>query len=114
MKRHLSAGECPRTGAIRDEENHLCFFLAGSDKNKWCDYDATELAKSYSGPSLTALIDVGLNDEFFKDLLPAKLVEVGNDKFKINYREQDGYDHSYYFIATFIEDHIKMHSEALK
>ncbi|XP_018495145.1 S-formylglutathione hydrolase [Galendromus occidentalis] len=86
----------------------------GADRKAWSEYDATDLAKTYAGPPISALIDVGLNDEFLNDLLPDNLHRVTNDKVKVNLRKHEGYDHSYYFIATFIEEHIRMHSEALK
>ncbi|XP_022662203.1 S-formylglutathione hydrolase-like [Varroa jacobsoni] len=90
----------------------------GSDQASWKAYDATELAKTYTGPNLNILIDQGLDDDFLakNQLLPEKLQEAASssDKLKINYRQHAGYDHSYFFIATFIEDHIRLHSEALK
>lgn len=93
-------------------------YIPGSDQASWKAYDATELAKTYTGPNLNILIDQGLDDDFLakNQLLPEKLQEAASssDKLKINYRQHAGYDHSYFFIATFIEDHIRLHSEALK
>ena len=60
-------------------------------------------------------IDVGLNDEFFNDLYISdfeKICEKQNQKLIINMH--DGYDHGYYFIQSFIEDHFKFHSLILK
>ncbi|OQR71388.1 S-formylglutathione hydrolase-like [Tropilaelaps mercedesae] len=89
----------------------------GPDKDAWKAYDATELARTYSGPDLNILIDQGSDDKFLssKQLLPQTLLEAAasNSKLKINYREHEGYDHSYFFVSTFIEDHIRLHSEAL-
>lgn len=82
----------------------------GDDKEEWKKHDATELVKSWKGP-LNALIDVGTSDNFYKQnqLLPENLEkatkEAGLDGLKVRY--QDGYDHSYYFISTFGEDHVK-------
>ncbi|XP_043209776.1 S-formylglutathione hydrolase-like [Amphibalanus amphitrite] len=89
----------------------------GSDRATWQGYDATELVKSYSGPALDILIDQGSEDGFLKDgqLLPDNLVAAcAKASMAVDYRLQPGYDHSYYFIATFVGDHIAKHAEALK
>ena len=86
----------------------------GADKATWRDYDASELVLSanYNHP---ILIDQGTIDQFLaKQLLPevfkAACQKVGQP---LNLRYQEGYDHSYYFISTFIEDHIRHHADAL-
>ncbi|KAK0179781.1 hypothetical protein PV327_005499 [Microctonus hyperodae] len=85
------------------------------DMELWKEYDATCLAKKYSGPPLDILIDQGTEDNFMKQLMPEKLVEAAtNTELKLNARYQEGYDHSYFFISTFIEDHIKHHVKYLK
>jgi len=83
----------------------------GDEREKWKENDATELVKKYKGP-LDVLIDVGTDDKFYKQgqLLPenfaAAAKEAGNDQdLKIRY--QDGHDHSYFTIATFMDDHIE-------
>lgn len=88
----------------------------GDDKSKWEEYDATELAKKYNGPPLNILIDQGKADNFFIEgqLLPDNLMNAcAESKIPIACRMQDGYDHSYYFIATFIEEHINHHAQFL-
>lgn len=88
----------------------------GEDRKTWNEYDATELVKSYAGPPLQILIDQGSEDGFLKDgqLLPDNLVAAcAKAKVPVVYRLQPGYDHSYYFMATFIEDHIAKHAESL-
>ena len=83
------------------------------DKANWGPHDATLLMQSegFDGPML---IDTGTNDQFF-DLL-------GNEAFAAAFaakrqegiiRLQKGYDHSYFFIASFMEDHMNFHAEAL-
>ncbi|KYG70689.1 S-formylglutathione hydrolase [Bdellovibrio bacteriovorus] len=89
----------------------------GSDQSKWKTYDATELVKSGSKHPHQILIDQGAKDEFYekKQLLPENFESACREKnqaVQVNLRE--GYDHSYYFIATFIESHIKHHAAALK
>lgn len=90
----------------------------GDDQNKWREYDSTELVRSYSGPQTTLLIDQGNDDKFLKEsqLLPENLVaSSGENKLvDVNLRTHDGYDHSYYFIATFIADHFEFHAKNLK
>ncbi len=88
----------------------------GDNQSDWKAYDATELLKSGQKRSDTLLIEQGLADEFFENQLKTGNIEsvareVGQD-LKVNYRE--GYDHSYYFISTFIEEHIQFHLKALK
>ncbi|XP_072902271.1 S-formylglutathione hydrolase isoform X1 [Hemitrygon akajei] len=88
----------------------------GSDKSKWEMYDATCLVKSYSGPLLDILIDQGKNDQFLAagQLLPDNFIKVCTEKkIPVVFRLQEGYDHSYYFIASFIRDHIKHHAKYL-
>nr|KAG5699602.1 hypothetical protein BaRGS_000718 [Batillaria attramentaria] len=89
----------------------------GSDANVWQDYDATCLVQKYSGPPLEILIDQGKADNFLADkqLLPENLMEAcTSTKTPIIMRMQEGYDHSYFFIASFIEDHIRHHAKFLK
>ncbi len=91
----------------------------GSDRQLWAAYDATELIKSHqqAGSSIgPILIDQGEADQFLKDqqLLPetfAAACQQANQPLTL--RLQPGYDHSYYFIATFIGDHIRHHAAAL-
>lgn len=89
----------------------------GSDQESWKAYDATELAAVYSGPNLELMSDQGSEDGFLKQsqLLPDALVEASapNKNLKLVYRLQDGYDHSYYFISTFVEDHLRFHAKHL-
>ncbi|XP_050454666.1 S-formylglutathione hydrolase isoform X1 [Cataglyphis hispanica] len=87
------------------------------DNIAWKEWDATELAKIYDGPPLDILIDQGNEDQFLKQgqLLPENLLNAAKDNgIALVLRFQDGYDHSYYFIATFIEDHFKHHIKYLK
>jgi S-formylglutathione hydrolase len=86
------------------------------DSNDAKKYDATELLKNGNTRSDSILIDQGLDDEFYPDQLLTKNLETAateaNQKLIVNYRE--GYDHSFFFLSTFIEDHIKFHLEHLK
>ncbi|KAH0518476.1 S-formylglutathione hydrolase [Microtus ochrogaster] len=94
-------------------------------------YDATCLVKSSSGSQIDILIDQGKDDEFLtnRQLLPDNFIAACTEKkIPVVYRLQEasigkpltmsyfvfqGYDHSYYFIATFITDHIRHHAKYL-
>ena len=86
----------------------------GSDTAKWREYDASELiaAKNYDD---TILIDQGTADKFVVEQLKPELFEAACRKSgtKLKLRYQEGYDHGYYFISTFMADHLKHHAERL-
>ena len=90
----------------------------GPDREQWKNWDATELVKHYKGPPFSyVLIDQGKADSFHKDgqLLPENFVQGAQEAgVPVVLRMQEDYDHSYYFIASFIEDHIRHHAAALK
>ncbi|KAF8648733.1 hypothetical protein HU200_064788 [Digitaria exilis] len=88
----------------------------GSTKSDWEDYDATCLIKKNNNVSNPILIDQGEDDKFLAEqLIPCNFEEackaVG---VPLILRMQPGYDHSYFFIATFIDDHIAHHAQFLK
>jgi S-formylglutathione hydrolase len=87
----------------------------GKNQTDWAAYDATELVKANADDSRPILIDQGLSDSFLSEQLrPNLLIEACQQVGRpITYRAQPGYDHSYYFIATFIEDHICFHARHL-
>ncbi len=86
----------------------------GSDKNDWGQYDATELVKN-GAESVPILVDQGTADEFLADQLnPEALIEACSDRdIPLQLRMQDGYDHSYHFISTFIGEHLAFHAKYL-
>jgi S-formylglutathione hydrolase len=86
----------------------------GDDQESWRDYDATELVQQMQFPS-PILIDQGAADNFLVAQLKPELFEsacqkVGQD---LILRMQPDYDHSYFFIASFIADHIRHHAAIL-
>ncbi|XP_054644313.1 S-formylglutathione hydrolase isoform X1 [Dunckerocampus dactyliophorus] len=88
----------------------------GPDRATWEAYDATVLAAAYSGPQLDILIDQGRDDQFGSagQLLPDNLIAACSEKkIPVVFRLQKGYDHSYFFIYSFISDHIKHHAKFL-
>ncbi|KAL4538508.1 hypothetical protein Ndes2526B_g03191 [Nannochloris sp. 'desiccata'] len=87
----------------------------GANEEEWKQYDATELVSRYSGPSFEVLIDTGTDDEFLKEQLhPWAFEEAAAGKLHVKSNLRVGYDHSYFFIATFVEEHIKFHAKHLK
>lgn len=88
----------------------------GDNKTEWEDYDASYLVAKFPNVSATILIDQGEDDKFLADqLLPHKFEEAcKNANVPLLLRFQPGYDHSYFFIATFIDDHIRHHAQALR
>ncbi len=87
----------------------------GDDIRAWQDYDSTELLKKHR-PTLPILIEQGDKDEFLTEQLKPELFCQAADKLGVNYEFhlREGYDHSYYFIATFIGQHIAFHAQFLK
>jgi len=87
----------------------------GADKQAWRDYDAAELVarKAYPGP---ILIDQGSADQYLAaELLPEKFAAAAaKSGQQLNLRMQPGYDHGYYFIQTFMADHLRHHAEQLR
>jgi S-formylglutathione hydrolase len=86
----------------------------GSDRDAWKLYDASELIK-VTGFSQPILYDQGTADAFLTSQLFPEIFkqacELANQPLTLRY--QAGYDHSFYFIATFIEDHIRYHAQIL-
>ncbi|MYL27825.1 MULTISPECIES: S-formylglutathione hydrolase [Halomonadaceae] len=83
----------------------------GDDRDAWKVWDASELIRSH-GTAHSVLVDQGNADNFLEagqlqpEALEAACTEAGVD---LNLRYQPGYDHSYFFIASFIEDHLRFH-----
>lgn len=87
----------------------------GEDKAVWKKHDACELVKSGITHAMPIMIDQGTQDEFLeKQLLTDNFVKVCKDSGQtLNLHYREGYDHSYYFISTFIRNHILFHAQAL-
>ncbi|ART80966.1 S-formylglutathione hydrolase [Oceanisphaera avium] len=87
----------------------------GSDRQMWAHYDASLLLMS-KGCSLPILVDQGAADNFLTEQLKPHALEQAAQQAQaqLTLRMQPGYDHSYYFIASFIEDHLRFHAAHLR
>jgi S-formylglutathione hydrolase len=87
----------------------------GPDPVAWREYDATALLeeRGWRGPAL--LVDQGTADQFLESQLKPELLREACRRRSRGTpdRLQDGYDHSYFFISTFIEDHLRFHARNL-
>ncbi|TVP71840.1 MAG: S-formylglutathione hydrolase [Rhodobacteraceae bacterium] len=85
----------------------------GADETLWSRHDATLLMRE-RGARMPVLIDQGASDQFLDLLRPEALSEAMAARRQAGiFRMQSGYDHSYFFVATFMEAHIAFHAEAL-
>ena len=95
-------------------EKALAGYL-GPDRSAWREYDSTALVeeRGWRGPAL--LVDQGTSDQFLESQLKPGLLEEAcrRSGVPLELRLQAGYDHSYFFIASFIEDHLRFHSRNL-
>ncbi len=87
----------------------------GADQSTWQRHDACHMI-SKATEKLPLLVDQGTTDPFLTEQLKPELLQAAADanNHPITLRMQEGYDHSYYFIATFMGDHIAHHANALK
>lgn len=86
----------------------------GEDKTAWAQYDASELIRK-ANQFVPALVGQGEADDFLvEQLKPEVLLEAAQQSgYPLQLNRHAGYDHSYYFIASFIEDHLRFHAEHL-
>lgn len=92
-------------------------YLGPQETSSWSDWDASELVTKYNGPNLPILIEQGSSDKFLKDgqLLPENLKEkCENENISLKFSNREEYDHSYFFIASFIGEHIKYHAKEMQ
>ena len=89
----------------------------GPDRGQWEQYDSTELMKKVTDASKRPLIliDQGLADQFLENQLhPQKFEEAAQAVgYAVTLRKQPGYDHGYYFMSTFMDDHLRHHARIL-
>jgi S-formylglutathione hydrolase len=88
----------------------------GQDRARWREYDATALIedRGWKGPPI--VVDQGTSDPFLESQLKPRLLEDACQRsgVSLDLRLRSGYDHSYFFIATFIEEHLRFHADHLR
>eukprot|EP00929_Paragymnodinium_shiwhaense_P045870 TRINITY_DN23392_c0_g2_i1.p2 TRINITY_DN23392_c0_g2~~TRINITY_DN23392_c0_g2_i1.p2 ORF type:complete len:684 (+),score=230.80 TRINITY_DN23392_c0_g2_i1:74-2125(+) len=87
----------------------------GADEATWKEYDTVELVKKYDGPPMRFLVDQGTSDNFLSEQLKPDNLRAACDAkgIALTLRMREGYDHSYYFISTYIKDHLQYHCSFL-
>lgn len=87
----------------------------GADRSKWSHYDASHLVRIATDKSRTLLVDQGTADEFLGvQLTPETLRGACADAgYPLKLRLREGYDHSYFFISTFVAEHLAHHAAVL-
>ncbi len=88
-----------------------------ASEGEWSDHDATELVKARPfADGRSILVDQGMDDQFLAEQLSPEAFEkaCAGCGQPLELRRHEGYDHSYYFISTFMEDHVRHHAAALK
>lgn len=90
----------------------------GSDEADWHEYDSVKLIAGIKDAATRSkiLIDQGLDDDWLENELHPHLLEkaAAESGYPLTVRRQQGYDHGYYFIATFLADHIVHHAKYLQ
>ena len=85
----------------------------GGDETAWSEFDASAVARAMPSRH-RLLVDQGAADPFLDQLRPADLLEACEASGQpIEFREHAGYDHGYFFVGTFIGEHLRFHAEAL-
>ena len=93
---------------------HALTAYLGADRERWRDYDATEVIRAKPSRH-ELLVDQGRADPYLAQLCPDELKEACRAAGqRLTYRERAGYDHGYYFVSTFIADHLRFHADALR
>ncbi|MFR9704293.1 S-formylglutathione hydrolase [Aeromonas sanarellii] len=87
----------------------------GNNPLLWQEWDACQLLRHHDSPPLPTLVDVGLDDPFLAEQLGIDtLAEVATTRaWPLTLNRHPGYDHSYYFVASFIEAHLRFHASHL-
>ena len=102
---------CNPTGADWGRKQ-LAAYL-GSDEQSWIKHDSSILMLN-EGFDGKVLIDVGSKDQFIDLLRPETLANAMTERRQSGeFRIQSGYDHSYFFVSTFVDDHIAFHADLL-
>lgn len=87
----------------------------GENRSAWAEHDATQLVLKKGALFKEVLIDQGLSDQFYSQLNPEKFQQACEQVGQpLSLRQHEGYDHGYFFIQSFIDDHLQFHSLQLQ
>jgi S-formylglutathione hydrolase len=93
---------------------HALTAYLGADRRRWSEYDAAAVIRAKPSRH-ELLVDQGMADPYLDQLLPNELKEACRASGqRLTYRERAGYDHGYYFVSTFIAEHLRFHAAALR
>lgn len=86
----------------------------GDDVSTWQEYDSVSLIRKATSP-IPMLIEQGTDDEFLENQLKPELLLAAAEEagYPIQFNNREGYDHSYFFIASFVEEHLRFHHSVL-
>ncbi len=92
-------------------------YYLGSDTSTWHEFDACEVARNVADTSHWSriLVDQGASDPYLEEQLQPELLQAAckESGLALDLRIHEGFDHGYYFISTFIEEHLRFHQEQL-
>ena len=95
--------------------SHALVQFLGSDSRAWQDYDSTHLVTIAKDKRRTLFVDQGAVDEFLSHMRPDLLHEAcAKAHYPLDLRVRENYDHGYYFVQSFIGEHIAHHARALQ
>jgi S-formylglutathione hydrolase len=93
---------------------HAFTAYLGNDRERWLAYDASAIIRTRPSHH-ELLVDQGMADPYLDQLRPNDLKEACRASGQhLTYRERTGYDHGYYFVSTFIAEHLRFHAAALR
>jgi S-formylglutathione hydrolase len=93
---------------------HALTAYLGADRQHWQAYDASAVIRAKPSRH-ELLVDQGAADPFLDQLRPDVLQDAcAQSGQRLNFRERPGYDHGYYFVSTFIAEHLRFHADALR
>lgn len=92
---------------------HALTAYLGADRQRWQPYDASAVIRTRPSRH-ELLVDQGMADPYLDQLRPDELKKAcASAGQRLEYRERPGYDHGYYFVSTFIAEHLRFHAAAL-
>ena len=93
---------------------HALTAYLGPDRRSWSEYDASAVIRAKPSKH-ELLVDQGMADPYLEQLLPNELKEACRASGqRLTHRERSGYEHGYYFVSSFIAEHLRFHAAALR